>query len=32
MLANGGLTTRDDLKKYAAKKRVSAKGSYRGYE
>ena len=32
MLANGGLITRDDLKKYAAKKRVPVKGTYRGYE
>ncbi len=32
MLANGGLITRDDLKKYAAKKRVPVKGSYRGYD
>jgi gamma-glutamyltranspeptidase/glutathione hydrolase len=32
MLANGGLITRDDLKKYAAKKRVPVKGTYRGHE
>jgi gamma-glutamyltranspeptidase/glutathione hydrolase len=32
MLANGGLITRDDLKKYTAKKRIPVKGSYRGYE
>jgi gamma-glutamyltranspeptidase/glutathione hydrolase len=32
MLANGGLITRDDLRKYAAKKRVPVKGSYRGYD
>ncbi len=32
MLAHGGLITRDDLKNYAAKKRVPVRGSYRGYE
>jgi len=32
MLANGGLITREDLKKYAAKKRVPVKGTYRGYD
>jgi len=32
MLAHGGLITRDDMKNYAAKKRVPIKGTYRGYE
>jgi gamma-glutamyltranspeptidase/glutathione hydrolase len=32
MLANGGLITREDLKKYTAKTRVPVKGTYRGYE
>jgi gamma-glutamyltranspeptidase/glutathione hydrolase len=32
MLAHGGLITREDLKKYAAKKRTPVKGTYRGYE
>jgi gamma-glutamyltranspeptidase / glutathione hydrolase len=32
MKANGGLITRDDLKKYQAKERVPVKGTYRGYE
>src|SRR5437899_2510270 len=32
MLAHGGLITREDLKKYAAKKRVPVKGTYRGYD
>lgn len=32
MKANGGLITRDDLKKYQAKKREVIKGTYRGYE
>src|SRR5947208_2187339 len=32
MLAHGGLITRDDLKKYAAKRRTPVKGTYRGYE
>jgi len=32
MKANGGLITRDDLKKYAAKERAPLKGTYRGYE
>jgi gamma-glutamyltranspeptidase / glutathione hydrolase len=32
MLAHGGLITREDLKNYAAKKRVPVKGNYRGYE
>src|SRR6185295_2436966 len=32
MLAHGGLITRDDLKNYAAKKRVPVKGTYRGYD
>jgi gamma-glutamyltranspeptidase / glutathione hydrolase len=32
MLAHGGLITREDLKKYAAKKRTPVKGSYRGYD
>jgi len=32
MLAHGGLITRDDLKKYAAKKRTPVKGTYRGYD
>ncbi len=32
MKANGGLITRDDLKKYQAKKRAVIKGTYRGYE
>jgi len=32
MKANGGLITRDDLKKYVAKERAPLKGSYRGYE
>ena len=32
MLAHGGLITREDMKNYAAKKRVPVKGTYRGYE
>ena len=32
MAAHGGLITRDDLKKYAAKKRAPVKGTYRGYD
>jgi gamma-glutamyltranspeptidase/glutathione hydrolase len=32
MLAHGGLITREDLKKYAAKKRVPVRGTYRGYD
>jgi gamma-glutamyltranspeptidase/glutathione hydrolase len=32
MKANGGLITRDDLKKYQAKERVPVKGTYRGLE
>jgi gamma-glutamyltranspeptidase/glutathione hydrolase len=32
MKANGGLITRDDLKKYQAKKRDVMRGAYRGYE
>lgn len=32
MKANDGLITRDDLKKYQAKKRDVIKGTYRGYE
>jgi gamma-glutamyltranspeptidase/glutathione hydrolase len=32
MKANGGLITRDDLKKYVAKERTPLKGAYRGYE
>jgi gamma-glutamyltranspeptidase/glutathione hydrolase len=32
MQANGGLITRDDLKKYVAKERAPLKGTYRGYE
>ena len=32
MKANGGLITRDDLKKYVAKERAPLKGAYRGYE
>ena len=32
MKANGGLITRDDLKKYAARERPPVKGTYRGYE
>jgi gamma-glutamyltranspeptidase / glutathione hydrolase len=32
MLAHGGLITRQDMKNYAAKKRVPVKGTYRGYE
>jgi gamma-glutamyltranspeptidase/glutathione hydrolase len=32
MLAHGGLITREDMKNYAAKKRVPIKGTYRGYE
>jgi gamma-glutamyltranspeptidase/glutathione hydrolase len=32
MKANGGLITREDLKKYQAKKREVIKGAYRGYE
>jgi gamma-glutamyltranspeptidase/glutathione hydrolase len=31
MLAHGGLITRDDLKKYAAKRRAPVTGTYRGY-
>jgi gamma-glutamyltranspeptidase/glutathione hydrolase len=32
MLAHGGLITRDDLKRYTAKRRSPVKGTYRGYE
>jgi gamma-glutamyltranspeptidase / glutathione hydrolase len=32
MLAHGGLITREDLKKYTAKKRTPVRGTYRGYE
>src|SRR5262245_13419806 len=32
MLAHGGLITREDLKNYAAKKRVPVTGTYRGYQ
>jgi len=32
MLAHGGLITREDLKKYTAKKRVPVTGTYRGHE
>ena len=32
MKANGGLITRDDLKKYVAKERAPLKGTYRGHE
>jgi gamma-glutamyltranspeptidase/glutathione hydrolase len=32
MKANGGLITRDDLKKYQARERVPVKGTYRGLE
>jgi gamma-glutamyltranspeptidase / glutathione hydrolase len=32
MLAHGGLITREDMKNYAARKRVPVKGTYRGYE
>jgi gamma-glutamyltranspeptidase / glutathione hydrolase len=32
MAAHGGLITREDLKNYAAKRRVPVKGMYRGYE
>jgi gamma-glutamyltranspeptidase/glutathione hydrolase len=32
MKANGGLITREDLRKYQAKKREVIKGAYRGYE
>jgi len=32
MLAHGGLITREDLKKYTAKKRTPVKGVYRGYD
>ena len=32
MLAHGGLITREDLKKYTAKKRVPVTGTYRGYD
>ncbi len=32
MKANGGLITRDDLKKYDAKERAPLKGTYRGHE
>jgi gamma-glutamyltranspeptidase/glutathione hydrolase len=32
MLAHGGLITREDLKKYTAKKRTPVKGTYRGYD
>jgi len=32
MKANGGLITREDLKKYQAKKREVIKGTYRGHE
>ena len=32
MRAHGGLITREDLRSYAARKRVPVRGSYRGYE
>ena len=32
MKVNGGLITRDDLKKYVAKERAPLKGTYRGHE
>ena len=32
MLAHGGLITREDLKNYAAKRRVPVRGTYRGYD
>src|SRR4051812_29558350 len=32
MLAHGGLITREDLKKYAAKRRAPVTGTYRGYQ
>lgn len=32
MKANGGLITREDLKKYQAKERMPVKGTYRGYD
>ena len=32
MLAHGGLITRDDLKRYTARRRAPVKGTYRGYE
>jgi gamma-glutamyltranspeptidase/glutathione hydrolase len=32
MLAHGGLITRDDLKRYTAKRRAPVKGTYRGYD
>ena len=32
MLAHGGLITREDMKNYAAKRRVPVKGAYRGYD
>jgi gamma-glutamyltranspeptidase / glutathione hydrolase len=32
ILTHGGWITRDDLKKYTAKKRVPVRGTYRGYE
>jgi gamma-glutamyltranspeptidase / glutathione hydrolase len=32
MKAHGGLITRDDLRKYQARKRTPLKGTYRGYE
>src|SRR6185503_8433589 len=32
MAANGGLITREDLKKYAAVRRVPVRGTYRGYD
>jgi gamma-glutamyltranspeptidase/glutathione hydrolase len=32
MKANGGLITREDLKKYQAKQRAPIKGTYRGYD
>jgi len=32
MLAHGGLITRDDLKRYTAKRRTPVTGTYRGYE
>jgi gamma-glutamyltranspeptidase/glutathione hydrolase len=32
MKANGGLITRDDLKRYQARERAPVKGTYRGYE
>jgi gamma-glutamyltranspeptidase/glutathione hydrolase len=32
MKANGGLITRDDLRRYQAKERTPVKGTYRGYE